>query len=92
MDTHLRLAAMMELIRCPGCSHYGDYERRNAVAGDGAGRRRIARAKVTPTKAPAPSLYRALSATGNPELSTLLKVLKALGLRLSVEPAELAAA
>jgi probable addiction module antidote protein len=35
-----------------------------------------------------PSLDRALSATGNPELSTLLKVLKALGLRLAVEPAE----
>lgn len=39
-----------------------------------------------------PSLYRTLSAAGNPELSTLLKVLKALGLRLSVEPAEPAAA
>ncbi len=39
-----------------------------------------------------PSLYRALSATGNPELSTLLRVLKALGLRLSVEPATPAAA
>ena len=39
-----------------------------------------------------PSLYRALSANGNPELSTLLKVLKALGLRLSVEPAEQVAA
>lgn len=35
------------------------------------------------------SLYRALSAEGNPTLSTLVEVLKALGLRLSVvaEPA-----
>jgi probable addiction module antidote protein len=39
-----------------------------------------------------PSLYRALSASGNPELATFLKVLKALGLRLSVEPAQKAAA
>lgn len=33
------------------------------------------------------SLYRALSEKGNPELSTLMGVLKALGLRLSVKPA-----
>lgn len=33
-------------------------------------------------------LYRALSADGNPELATVLKVLGALGLRLSVEPAD----
>jgi probable addiction module antidote protein len=31
------------------------------------------------------SLYRALSADGNPRLDTLIKVLRALGLRLSVE-------
>jgi probable addiction module antidote protein len=37
------------------------------------------------------SLYRALSATGNPELSTLLRVLKAVGLRLSVKLDESAA-
>jgi probable addiction module antidote protein len=30
------------------------------------------------------SLYRALSSEGNPELSTLLRVVKALGLRLDV--------
>ena len=30
------------------------------------------------------SLYKALSADGNPELGTILKVMKALGLRLSV--------
>ena len=34
------------------------------------------------------SLYRALSKDGNPELSTLIKVLHALGLRLAVEPAK----
>ena len=34
------------------------------------------------------SLYRALSARGNPTLKTLLAVLKAVGMRLSVEPAE----
>jgi probable addiction module antidote protein len=33
------------------------------------------------------SLYRALSAEGNPELSTLLRVIGALGLRLSIKPA-----
>lgn len=32
------------------------------------------------------NLYRALSAEGNPEFNTVLKVLKALGLRLSVVP------
>jgi probable addiction module antidote protein len=32
------------------------------------------------------SLYRALSLEGNPELSTLLRVLTVLGLRLSAEP------
>ena len=34
------------------------------------------------------SLYRALSAEGNPELGTVLKVLKALGVRLSAVPAD----
>jgi probable addiction module antidote protein len=34
------------------------------------------------------SLYRALSAEGNPELATVLKVLKALGVRLSALPAD----
>ena len=33
------------------------------------------------------SLYRTLSPGGNPELSTLLRVLDVLGLRLSVRPA-----
>jgi probable addiction module antidote protein len=33
------------------------------------------------------SLYRALSADGNPELTTLLQVVRALGLRLSATPA-----
>jgi len=32
------------------------------------------------------SLYRALSNKGNPELTTLMSVLKALGLQLSVKP------
>jgi probable addiction module antidote protein len=34
-----------------------------------------------------PALYKALSETGDPQLSTLLGVVKALGLRLAVEPA-----
>jgi probable addiction module antidote protein len=34
------------------------------------------------------SLYKALSPTGNPELATIMKVLKALGLRLSAELSE----
>ena len=33
------------------------------------------------------SLYRALSKTGNPRLSTLVAVTKAVGLKLTVEPA-----
>ena len=37
------------------------------------------------------SLYRALSPKGNPTLKTLLAVLKAVGMRLSVEPARKAA-
>ena len=32
------------------------------------------------------SLYRALSPFGNPELATVMKVLEAMGLKLSVEP------
>ncbi len=33
------------------------------------------------------SLYKALSAEGNPQLSTVLKIAKALGLEISVKPA-----
>jgi len=33
------------------------------------------------------SLYRALSGSGNPEFATVIKVLKALGLKLHAEPA-----
>ena len=40
-----------------------------------------AKARLNPT-----SLYRALSARGNPELKSMRAVLRALGLRLSVEP------
>ena len=38
------------------------------------------------------SLYRALSAKGNPTLKTILAVLKAVGMKLSVEPEEQALA
>jgi len=38
------------------------------------------------------ALYRALSPKGNPTLKTLLAVLKTVGMRLSVEPEEQAAA
>ncbi len=34
------------------------------------------------------SLYKALSADGNPELSTVIRVMKALGLRLTASPAQ----
>jgi len=34
------------------------------------------------------SLYRALSADGNPELGTVMRVMQALGLHLSVTPAK----
>ena len=40
-----------------------------------------AKAKLNPT-----SLYRTLSTRGNPELKSMRAVLRALGLRLSVEP------
>lgn len=40
-----------------------------------------AKARLNPT-----SLYRTLSARGNPELKSMQAVLRALGLRLSVEP------
>lgn len=38
------------------------------------------------------ALYRALSAKGNPTLKTLLAVLKAVGMKLSIEPGHRAAA
>ncbi len=38
------------------------------------------------------SLYKALSSDGNPELATVLKVVKALGLRLTTAPASKIAA
>lgn len=34
------------------------------------------------------SLYRALSAEGNPELATVMRVLRAFGVRLNARPAE----
>lgn len=34
------------------------------------------------------SLYKALSSTGNPEFATVMKVLRALGLRLHVQPVQ----
>ena len=37
------------------------------------------------------SLYRALSADGNPELATVLRILEAVGLRLTAEPGTKAA-
>jgi probable addiction module antidote protein len=36
------------------------------------------------------SLYKALSADGNPEFATIMKVVSALGLRLHASPAQLA--
>ena len=37
------------------------------------------------------SLYRALSAEGNPELATVLRIIEAIGLRLTAEPTSKAA-
>lgn len=34
------------------------------------------------------SLYKALSVGGNPEFATIMKVMKALGLQMSIEPAD----
>jgi probable addiction module antidote protein len=36
------------------------------------------------------SLYKSLAPEGNPELATVLRILKALGIRLSATPAETA--
>ncbi len=36
------------------------------------------------------TLYRTLSARGNPEMKSLMAILKALGLRLAIEPIEVA--
>lgn len=52
----------------------------------------IARAKgmgslATETGLGRESLYKALSANGNPQLGTILKIVSALGLQLSVRPA-----
>jgi probable addiction module antidote protein len=38
----------------------------------------------------AKTLYRTLSARGNPEMKSLMAILKALGLRLAIEPIEVA--
>ena len=35
------------------------------------------------------SLYKALSASGNPQLGTILKVVDAMGMRLSIQPKDL---
>jgi probable addiction module antidote protein len=58
-----------------------------AALGDVArarGMSRIARASGLSRE----SLYKALSADGNPEFSTVMRVVKALGLRLTATPSE----
>ena len=63
----------------------GDAAKTAAALGDAAraiGMARIAR----DTGLGRESLYKALSASGNPSLETVLKVLRAVGLRVSVEP------
>lgn len=49
-------------------------------------RRRGMTAIASATKLNRESLYRALGSSGNPEFTTIIKVMKALGLRLSVLP------
>ena len=65
----------------------GDYRLIPAAIGDVArskGMTRIARE----TGLGRESLYKALSADGNPEFATVLKVLRALGVRLHASPAK----
>ena len=50
--------------------------------------RRVAGASRSPNGVGRESLYKALSAEGNPEFATVLKVVRALGIKLSAEPAQ----
>ena len=81
LETEIEMAAYLE-----AALEDGDPALISAVLGD------IARAKgmsqiARDTGLGRESLYKALSAEGNPEFSTILKVIEALGLKLHATPA-----
>ncbi len=81
LDTPERIAAYIEAVL-----EDGDPGLVSAAIGDIARARGMAQIAAE-TGRSRESLYRALSEKGNPQLSTLMGVLKALGLQLSVKPA-----
>jgi probable addiction module antidote protein len=77
------LKAALEELDDPGCRAVGLLALRNVAEAYGGLASVAARAGITRE-----ALYRALSPKGNPTLKTLLAVLHAVGMRLSVAPAE----
>lgn len=85
---HLNSIEDMQLY-LDACMEEGDSSLIAAALGDIAraqGMTQVARSTGLAREA----LYRSLSPTGNPEFSTILKVVDALGLRLSVTPKQAA--
>jgi probable addiction module antidote protein len=80
LDTPERIALYMEAV-----FEDGDPAVIAAAIGDVARARGMAKIAAE-TGRSRESLYRALSEQGNPQLDTLVGVLKAIGLRLSVQP------
>lgn len=82
LDSDERIALFLEAV-----FEDGDPALITAALGDVA--RAIGMTKIArETGVTREALYRALSAEGNPEFATVLKVLKTFGLRLSPVPAE----
>lgn len=80
LDTPERIAAYIEAVL-----EDGDPALISAAIGDVARARGMSQIAAE-TGRSRESLYRALSEKGNPQLDTLVSVLKAVGLRLSVQP------
>jgi probable addiction module antidote protein len=80
LDTPERIAAYIEAVL-----EDGDPVLISAAIGDVARARGMAQIAAESGRS-CESLYRALSEKGNPQLDTLVSVLKAIGLRLGVQP------
>ncbi|MCJ2073609.1 putative addiction module antidote protein [Methylobacterium sp. J-030] len=80
LDTPERIAAYIDAVL-----EDGDPALISAAIGDVARARGMSQIAAE-TGRSRESLYRALSEKGNPQLDTLVSVLKAIGLRLSVQP------